>query len=133
MPIDMDGYLGLHTRALQLRSQRADILATNLANADTPNYKARDMDFRAVLQQSRHGPPPVHMRRTDPRHLALPGRGLPRTELKYRVPLQASLDGNTVDVQIERSRFTENAIHYQAGLRFISGKVNGMIKALRGE
>ncbi len=133
MPIDMDSYLGLHTRALQLRSQRAGILATNLANADTPNFKARDMDFRAVLERAAQDPAPVRMRRTDPRHLALPRPDLTPARLKYRVPQQAALDGNTVDVQVERSKFTENALHYQADLRFLSGRINGMIKALRGE
>ena len=132
MPSDMDSYLGIHTQALRVRSQRASLLAANLANADTPNYKARDIDFKHVMQRATAQVPSVRIKRTDPRHLTLPGTA-PSLDIKYRAPQQASLDGNTVDAQVERSQFAENAIHYQAGLRFINGKISGMIKALRGE
>jgi flagellar basal-body rod protein FlgB len=101
--------------ALNLRAQRQEILAANLANADTPNYKARDIDFTAALRQAmgvRGGA--LALARTDAGHLAGPrGAGDVAGHVKYRTAVQPSLDGNTVDVAVERAHFAENALHYQ--------------------
>lgn len=121
--------LGIHTQALALRARRAEILATNLANADTPGYQARDLDFAAVLAgQGNEGA----LRTTDLRHL---GGADPDFDfaLRYREPLQASLDHNTVDVQAERAAFVDNAMRYQASLTFLNGRIRGLISALRGD
>ncbi len=120
---------GIHTQALALRARRAEVLATNLANADTPGYQARDLDFAAVLaEQGERGA----MQVTDTRHLGGVDADFDYA-LRYREPLQASLDHNTVDVQAERAAFTDNAMRYQASLTFLNGRIRGLLSALRGE
>lgn len=120
---------GIHSQALALRARRAEVLATNLANADTPAYQARDLDFAAVLAEQGEG---GALQITDARHL---GASDPEFNyaLRYREPLQASLDQNTVDVQAERAAFTDNAMRYQASLTFLNGRIRGLMTALRGE
>ena len=127
----MDNLFGIHATALKMRANRAEVLAANIANADTPNYQARDIDFKHALGQlmSDTG----DLRITDSRHIDISnGSGL-SAELMYRNPSQPSLDGNTVDIQTERSAFMENAMMYQASLRFLNGKISGLITAIRGE
>jgi len=130
--IDFDRHLGIHPQAAILRSQRAEVLAANLANADTPNYQARDLDFRAALENALGGGEGFELARTSGRHLAL-GDGVGGAELMYRTPTQAALDQNTVDVQAERARFADNALRYQATIRFLDSKFSGLEKAFRGE
>jgi flagellar basal-body rod protein FlgB len=130
MTISFDKALGIHSKALVLREQRSEVLAANLANADTPGYKARDMDFKAILQDTL--PANVFMEKTQARHLSA-GTQLLGGQLKYRNPHQASLDGNTVEGHIEQAKYGENALQYQASLRFINGKISGMLTAIRGE
>jgi flagellar basal-body rod protein FlgB len=137
----IDDYLSVHANALQLRSQRTSILASNIANADTPNYKARDLVFAEVLKQS-NLPNAVRnsklalndsMQTTNSRHIktrASTGHSAP---IMYRNPEQASLDGNTVDKDLEQARFAENTIRYQASLQFINSRVSGLMRAIRGE
>jgi flagellar basal-body rod protein FlgB len=135
MPIDLDSALGLHPQALTVRAKRAEALAQNLANADTPNFKARDIDFRAALaqaqQQLEQGRPP--MTATHPMHLPLDEGGPANPALLYRQPLQASLDGNTVDTQKEHAEFMENAVRYQASLQFLGQRLRTLLIAIRGE
>ena len=131
MPNTMDRLFGIHEQSMLLRSQRTTILASNLANVDTPNYKARDIDFKSVLE-TQQSTSSMRINRTNNRHLSQPG-SVSHASLQYRVPLQSSLDGNTVDNHIEQGKFTDNAIHYQASLQFLSGRINGMIRALKGE
>lgn len=128
MPINFDKALGSHEQALYLQSRRAGVLASNLANADTPHYKARDLDFRSALQQAGHR---VRMAATNPHHLQARGANLPGGELRYRIPNQPSLDGNTVDLDAEQAAFAENALRYQATLRFLGGRFRGMINAMK--
>lgn len=129
MPFNFDRVFGVHAQALQLRAQRAEMLASNLANADTPGYKARDIDFSSALEQAQAG---TELQATRPGHISrIHTAG--RAETLYRVPSQPSLDGNTVDTQVEQSRFAENAMRYQATLRFLNGKIDGIQKALKGE
>lgn len=131
MPITFDSALGIHQQALALRSQRAEVLASNIANADTPGYKARDIDFKTAManvDSQFNG----SLNRTNPRHIQV-GTTENNAEVRYRVPDQSSLDGNTVDGLHEKSAFAENALRYQASLRFLDGKFKGMIAALKGE
>lgn len=130
MAINFDKVLGIHDQALSLREKRSEVLASNLANADTPNYKARDMDFKSVLNQAM--PSNVSLERTNNRHIA-PADDLLGSKMMFRNPNQASLDGNTVEAQVEEAKYAENAIQYQASLRFINGKFSGLISAIRGE
>ncbi|MCL5801763.1 MAG: flagellar basal body rod protein FlgB [Gammaproteobacteria bacterium] len=136
MPINIDSALGIHADALALHSRRAEVLANNLANADTPHYKARDFDFKSALAQA-HGQSSiisVRLVTTQPGHIAAnAGANRIDAELQYRIPSQPALDGNTVDTQIEQAEFTQNAIQYQTSLTFLSGKIRGLLTAIRGD
>lgn len=133
MPTKLDSYLGVHAAALKIRSQRTEVLAANLANADTPNYRARDIDFRAALAQA-NGQGGVHLATTNAGHIgATNGNGTSPAELKYRVPLAPALDGNTVDTQLEQAAFAENSVRYQATLQFLSSKFRGLMTAITGQ
>jgi flagellar basal-body rod protein FlgB len=131
MPISFDSALGIHQKALALRSQRAEILASNIANADTPGYKARDIDFKSTLAnietRSNGG-----LTRTNPKHIQI-STADNNAEVLYRTPNQSSLDGNTVDGLLEKSAFAENALRYQASLTFLGGKFKGLMAAIKGE
>jgi len=131
MPLSFDSALGIHAKALEVRGQRTELLASNIANADTPGYKARDIDFRAALS-SAGGQIRTGMRGTNERHIVT-GNDAGSTSLLYRVPLHPSLDGNTVDGQLEKAAFAENALRYQASLTFLDRKFKGLISALKGE
>jgi flagellar basal-body rod protein FlgB len=119
---------GIHARALGVWNRRMQVLASNLANTDTPNYQARDIDFKNVL--STQQPPGVALATTEPGHIN-GQNGDPRLgRLMYRVPMQPSQDGNTVDTQVEQAAFAENAVHYQASLTFISNKIHQLKLAI---
>lgn len=132
MPISIDSALGPLPEALSLRARRSEVLASNLANADTPNFKARDFDFRAMMDEAQGQQ--LALRTTQARHIAFDtepgGDSLP---LQYRVPDQPSLDGNTVDGQVEQAAFAENAVNYQATLTFLSSRIKGLMSAIKGE
>ncbi len=121
---------GPHAAALQLRAARSEVLATNLANSETPGYKARDIDFRSVLgtESARQ----VSVMRTDARHIDPDSRAA-TGDLMYRVPTQPSLDGNTVEADVEQAQFAENVIQYRASLMFVNGKIKTLRHALTGE
>ena len=129
-----DKVFGIHANALELRARRAELLANNLANADTPNFKARDLDFRSVLG-AEGAAREVSMQRTASGHIASGQSvgGFDDVTLKYRVPTQPSLDGNTVDEQREKSEFAANAVRYMASLQFMEKKISGLIRTLREE
>ena len=126
-----ENIFGIHEQALLLQGQRVGILATNLANADTPNYKARDIDFSEVLAQTGEGS--LSMRVTQAAHITIPQGELPAGGLKYRNPYQASLDGNTVEMPVEQAAFSENNVRYQASLGFINGTIAELTLALNGQ
>ena len=130
MAINFDNALGLHPQALALREKRSEVLASNLANADTPGYKARDLDFQAVLKKSM--PNNQSMERTQQGHISSNDRLL-GAAMMFRNPNQASIDGNTVESHVEQAKYSENAVQYQASLRFINGRFSGLMSALRGE
>ncbi|HWZ64794.1 MAG TPA: flagellar basal body rod protein FlgB [Steroidobacteraceae bacterium] len=137
MPLNLDAYLGVHQDALKVYAQRTSVLANNIANADTPNYKAQDLDFRSVLAQAGSPNAPLALSTTNGAHLAPTSSdsaaGAPGSGLKYRVPLAPSLDGNTVDVQMEQSAFADNTVRYQAALSFLSGKFKELMTAITGQ
>ena len=126
-----DNIFGIHEQALLLHGQRLSVLATNISNADTPNYKARDIDFSAVLAHTDESALP--MRITQAAHLTLNDDGLAPGELKYRNPYQASLDGNTVEMPVEQAAFSENNVRYQASLTFINSKIAELNFAIAGQ
>lgn len=120
----------LHEQTLDYRMKRSEIIASNLVNADTPGYKAKDIDFKDFLenQLSDEG----QMKTTQPGHIQS-NDYIDEMSLLYRVPSQPTLDGNTVDTQIENAQFTENTMRYLASLRFLDGKIKSTLAAIRGE
>lgn len=124
----IDKAFGVSPQALTVRAQRFELISANLANADTPGYKARDINFADALSRARAERGEV--RRTHESHIAT---GDARTTVMYRVPSQPSLDGNTVETEQEHGAFMDNAIRYQASLNFLNSRVKGMLLALRGE
>ena len=125
-----ENIFGIHEQALLLQGQRVGILATNLANADTPNYKARDIDFSAVLSKTDAAPLPLQV--TDGAHIAIGDPTTPSADLMYRNPYQASLDGNTVEMPVEQAAFAENNVRYQASLNFINTRIPELQLAING-
>lgn len=124
----LDSILGPQARTIALRARRANVLAANIANADTPHYLARDVDFKAALHEARGSAP---LRTTDARHLASARSA--REGLAYRIPQQPSADGNTVDIHGEKARFTENALGYMTDLSFLDGRIKKLVRAFRGD
>ncbi|VXB90733.1 flagellar component of cell-proximal portion of basal-body rod [Pseudomonas sp. 8AS] len=135
MSISFDNALGIHEKALGFRAQRAEVLASNIANADTPNYQARDLDFAAVLaeQSAKGARQPVGLQRTDSQHIAAEGIQLADPALRFRTPFHPSIDQNTVDIQQEQSNYAENAVQFQASFTLLNSKFKGLVSALRGE
>ena len=132
MSINFEKAFGVHEAALTIRAKRAEVLANNLANADTPNFKAKDIDFGQAIQQATANQS-SGLKRTHSLHLdSQIGNEIPGT--LYRIPFQPDTgDGNSVDAQIEQSKYAENAMEYQASLRFLDGKIKGLISAIKGE
>lgn len=130
--------LDFHSRALTLRAERQKVLAGNIANADTPNYKAVDFDFSQALRAATNAATLAEqgagrLGRTHPLHIALPAVGGGSGQLQYRMPAQAAIDSNSVDMDMERAQFADNAVRYEATLRFINSQVRTMLTAIRGE
>jgi len=135
MAISLEKAIGFHEQALKIRTQRAELLANNLANADTPGFKARDLDFRAMLAstlQADKAGSSVSVRKTDQRHLQLSDDAVAGRVL-YRQPLQPSIDGNTVDSQSEIVQFSKNAMDFQTSFMFLNSRIKGLKSAIKGE
>ncbi|WNF45531.1 flagellar basal body rod protein FlgB [Pseudomonas sp. SG20056] len=135
MSISFDRALGIHEQALGFRAQRAEVLANNIANADTPHYKARDLQFATVLaeQSAKSQRGQVSLNRTDSQHIPADGVIVGDASLEYRIPFSPSIDQNTVDLQIEQSNYAENSVQFQASFTFLNSKFKGLVNALRGE
>jgi flagellar basal-body rod protein FlgB len=129
MAINFDQALGIHPQALAMREKRSEVLAANLANADTPGYKARDLDFKSILKQNLMSAQTLE--HTQAGHFA-PQQSI-ESSVMYRNPSQVSLDGNTVEANVEQAKYAENAVQYQASLQFISNEFSGLMTALRGQ
>ena len=131
MPFNLDNLFAIHGRALSTSEQRLKVLAANIANADTPNYKARDIDFNSAMQTV--GKNQVTLEATRPGHMGLrDSASMPKADVLYRIPMQPSLDGNTVDAQRESAAFAETALRYQATLTFINQRISVLRLALTG-
>jgi flagellar basal-body rod protein FlgB len=133
MALNIGEQFNLHERALTLANQRLEVLADNVANADTPNYKARDIDFKAAMQSAAGQGGGVALRATSPRHIAPAGHGGPNLATpEFRKADQPSLDGNTVDSQKENAAIAETAVRYQATLTFLNSRIRGLRDAITG-
>jgi len=136
MNISFANALGLHEQALGLRARRAEVLANNLANADTPNYQARDLDFEKALKtQVLHNAPNAQWiaRVTHSRHIRGSSQSEAKSDLKFRVPMQAAIDGNTVDTEAEQARYAENTLRFQSSFTLLNNQFKGLLAAIRGE
>ncbi|WP_251865712.1 flagellar basal body rod protein FlgB [Achromobacter sp. Marseille-Q4962] len=121
-------------QSLALRAQRQEVLSSNIANADTPNYKARDFDFRTAMQNAMDAGmrlPDTQLTLTSARHIPAKAASPGPTELLYRLPYQPSLDGNTVDMDVERVQFADNTLHYQSTMQVLSGRIRTMMAAIQ--
>jgi flagellar basal-body rod protein FlgB len=135
----LDAALSFHQTALRVRGQRQELIAANIANADTPNYKARDIDFKSAMQGAAAGisREAFNVVKTSSQHLngtPLQGasNGAPGAPL-FRPIIQGSVDGNTVDMDVERNQFVDNAIRYEASLTMINGQLKKMLAAIQGQ
>ncbi len=115
-----DELFGVHGKALAIRSQRLSLLASNIANAATPNYKARDIDFQKALSDATG-------------QAGLSADQATTKNVQYRVPLETSMDGNTVELSTEQNQFAENAVKYRTTLSFLEGRLGTVMTALKGE
>jgi flagellar basal-body rod protein FlgB len=143
MRTSLDNYLGIHPQALTLEAKRNELLAANLANVDTPNYKARDIDFKAALSAAsasssssgssgmtlKPGNASASAAASSTTGISSDGNA---AQAAYRVPMAPSLDGNTVDEQLEQSAFAENSVRYQATLTFLNNALRGLMTAITG-
>lgn len=133
MSLNLDTYFGVHEQAMKIRASRAEVLANNLANADTPGFKARDIDFQASLSAAMNQQERIRLARTDVRHLDANLTDL-TGELGYRMVEQPDTgDANSVDTQIEQSKFAQNALEYQMSVSFLTSRIQGMLTAIKGE
>ena len=136
MPLSLDSYLGVQQDALKVQSKRMEVLAKNLANVDTPNYKAQDIDFKTALAQAGAPGAALPLATTTSNQIgnsATSGDIDTSGALKYRVPLAPSLDGNTVDAQMEQAAFADNTVRYQATLTFLTGSLKELMTAITGQ
>jgi flagellar basal-body rod protein FlgB len=130
---DMDvlsNALGIHEKALRVRNQRMELLARNIANDDTPHFKARELDFKSVMAEFQ---PSDNMNSTHTTHFPYADENPDDDGMRYRVPFSASLDGNTVELSVEQAKYGKAAADYQATLSFLENRVSSIRKALRGE
>ena len=124
-----DSAFGIHQQALDLRGQQMEIIARNIANSDTPHFKARDLDFKAVLNETQSG----HSVKTNQSMHIKSGSSMGQCDLVYTIPYNTSADGNTVELSVEQAKYGKAAAEYQATLRFLEGSMSGVRKALRGD
>lgn len=133
MPSIMDQQFGLYSQSLKVHGKRNELIADNLANADTPGYQAKDIDFKAVLSGVQDSRSTLNMQRTNQRHIQPMNQMADLEHVKYRMPTHPALDGNTVDTQLEKTAFAENAVRYQVTLGFMNSRITGLINAFKGE
>ena len=130
MKITSDNIFGIHEAALKFRERRAEVLASNIANADTPGYKARDIEFGKILSDQLSGD--IGMVATSEGHQIQSGYTDPY-EIKYRIPLHGAVDKNTVNIHMEQAEFSKNSVQYQSTLEFLDSKIKNIIQAIRGD
>lgn len=130
MSINFKNALGIHPDALNVRSKRSEILANNLANSDTPGYKARDLDFKGILKGEYENRQRLELSRTSQRHIPAEAVVMD-SSLKFRIPHQPSVDGNTVETNIEQAEFAKNAMDFQSSFGFLDSRFKGLVKAMK--
>lgn len=133
MSISFDKALGIHESALRFRSDRASVLANNLANVDTPNFKAKDIDFKQALNQKMTSSSAFNLTTTQAGHIDGGAFATNQGDALYRTPQQPSIDGNTVEDQIEHAEYMKNALAFQSSFQFLNSKFTGLRSAIRGE
>jgi flagellar basal-body rod protein FlgB len=125
--------LGFHASAIAVRAERQQVIASNIANADTPHYRAKDLDFAAALRDARNGRSAhATLVRTSSRHMQPPPELNAPEHVVYRTARQPSADGNTVELDRERAQFASNALHYEANLTFLTMQIKGLLTAIQG-
>jgi|TARA_B110000977_G_C10963219_1_gene449375 flagellar basal-body rod protein FlgB len=124
-----DSAFGIHEQALDLRGQRMEIIARNIANSDTPKFKARDLDFKAVLNETQFN---HSLKTTQSMHIKS-NSSMGQGDMVYTIPYNTSADGNTVELSVEQAKYGKAAAEYQATLRFLEGDMSAVRKALRGD
>lgn len=130
----IDRHLAFQQAALNTRAYRQEILAANIANADTPHFKARDIEFKEALMGALHGKiNPLALSTTSQRHIDAASPAPLDPHLKYRTETQSAVDGNTVDMDVERAAFAENSVQYEASLTFINGLLRSMQQAISNQ
>ncbi|MGY0216815.1 flagellar basal body rod protein FlgB [Endozoicomonadaceae bacterium StTr2] len=129
MAISFDTALGIHPQALEARSQRAEVLASNIANVDTPGFKAKDVDFSLILKQQKQG---LQLARTNDKHMSL-GGGTTTSDVVEDEALQPSSDGNTVDIGQQQAKWARNRMSYDTSFTFLNMKFKGLARAINGE
>lgn len=136
MLANMTSNLDFHSKALVLRAERQRVIASNIANADTPGYHARELNFKDAMSQATGGESATQGS-TNPRHIALSGGGAGHmsglSTLEYTAQSQPNLDGNSVDLDRERANFVDNSVRYEATLRFINGSAKTILSAIQGQ
>lgn len=130
MAINFKNALGIHPQSLSVRSQRAEILANNLANSDTPGFKARDLDFQGMLKGEYEKVDRMRLETTNSRHIPAEA-AVVDSALKYRIPQQPAVDGNTVESNIEQAKYADNSLDFQASFSFLDSKFKGLVKAMK--
>ena len=124
----LENPFGIHEKALAVRNQRMELISANIANADTPSFRAKDIDFKKVLANTNPSP----MAATNSRHFDT-GEVESMTGIVYRIPYNSSVDGNTVEINVEQAKYGEAATQYQATLQFLENRIAGIRKSLRGD
>ncbi len=133
MAISFENAIGMREQAMRLRADRASVLASNLANADTPGFKARDIDFQAELKARTTDSGSQTLRSTHSGHIGVADLGLEGSERLYRIPSQPSIDGNSVEEHVEHSEFMKNSLEFQVAFQLLNSGFKGLSKAVRGE
>ncbi len=134
MAINFDNAFGIHEQALEIRSKRAEVLADNMANVETPGFLARDVDFAMALK-SRMNEQQIgfDMARTQANHINKELKHSMHPDVMYRIPYESSIDGNTVDEHREKANFSKNTLDFQASFRFLNSRIKGLLTAIKGE
>jgi len=128
-----DAIFGIHAEAMRLHRSRMELVASNLANADTPNFQASDLDFQSALAKAAGESSVNGLATTNVGHIATTGNAVGGADVIHRKPNQNSLDGNTVDVQREQAAFADSAVHYQASMMFAENRIRSLLTAISGE
>jgi flagellar basal-body rod protein FlgB len=126
----LNNALGIHEKALRVRNERMELLARNIANADTPHFKSRELDFKTVMAKAQPADPLIN---THQSHFLTDEPAKEDDGMRYRVPFSASMDGNTVEMSVEQAKYGKAAADYQATVSFLENRVGSIRKALRGE